>query len=79
MIDTALLIAGALTGSMYFGANAPDEIELRKLVEMLFGRNDWKWAQAGGTTLSRWHRRAKAAAITVTSRGKRRLDLQAAT
>ncbi|HVR93780.1 MAG TPA: glucoamylase family protein [Casimicrobiaceae bacterium] len=52
MIDTALLIAGALTGSMYFDANAPDEIELRELVDMLFGRIDWKWAQAGGTTLS---------------------------
>jgi hypothetical protein len=52
MIDTALLIAGALTGSMYFDANTPDEIELRKLVDMLFGRIDWKWAQAGGTTLS---------------------------
>ena len=52
MIDTALLIAGALTGSMYFDANTPDEIELRKLVDMLFGRIDWKWAQAGRTTLS---------------------------
>jgi hypothetical protein len=52
MIDTALLIAGALTGSMYFDANRPDEIELRKLVDMLLGRIDWKWAQAGGTTLS---------------------------
>jgi len=79
MIDTALLIAGALTGSMYFGANTPDEIELRKLVDMLFGRIDRKWAQAGGATLSRWHRRAKAAAITATSRGKRRLDFPAAT
>src|ERR1700675_3603158 len=38
MIDTALLIAGALTGSMYFDANTPDEIELRKLVDMLFRR-----------------------------------------
>jgi hypothetical protein len=52
MIDTALLIAGALTGSMYFDANTPDEIELRELVDMLFGRIDWKWAQDGGTTLS---------------------------
>jgi hypothetical protein len=52
MIDTALLIVGALTGSMYFDAKTPDEIELRKLVDMLFGRIDWKWAQAGGTTLS---------------------------
>jgi hypothetical protein len=51
MIDTALLIAGALTAGMYFDANTPDEIELRKLVDMLFRRIDWRWAQDGGETL----------------------------
>ena len=51
MIDTALLIAGALTVAMYFDANAPDEIELRELVDMLFRRVDWRWAQDGGETL----------------------------
>src|SRR5205823_5200493 len=51
MIDTALLIAGALTASMYFDADTPDEIELRKLVDMLFRRIDWRWAQGGGETL----------------------------
>jgi hypothetical protein len=51
MIDTALLIAGALSTSMYFDANTPDEIELRELVDMLFRRVDWRWAQDGGATL----------------------------
>ncbi|HWZ70919.1 MAG TPA: glucoamylase family protein [Casimicrobiaceae bacterium] len=51
MIDTALLIAGALTANMYFDANTADEIELRKIVDMLFRRIDWRWAQDGGETL----------------------------
>src|SRR5450756_21626 len=45
MIDTALLIAGALTASMYFTADTPDEIELRELVDFLYRRIDWQWAQ----------------------------------
>jgi len=51
MIDTALLIAGALTASMYFDSNTAEEIELRKIVEILFRRIDWQWAQDGGETL----------------------------
>jgi hypothetical protein len=51
MIDTALLIAGALTASMYFRESTPDEIKLREIVDMLFRRIDWRWAQDGGATL----------------------------
>jgi hypothetical protein len=51
MIDTALLIAGALTASMYFDSNTAEEIELRKIADMLFCRIDWRWAQDGGETL----------------------------
>jgi hypothetical protein len=51
MIDTALLIAGALTASMYFDSSAADEVELRKIVDLLFRRIDWRWAQDGGETL----------------------------
>ena len=51
MIDTALLIAGALTASMYFDSKTAEEIELRKIVEILFRRIDWQWAQDGGETL----------------------------
>src|SRR5450755_1282358 len=47
MIDTALLMAGALTASTYFDTDAADEIELRELVDALFRRIDWRWAQDG--------------------------------
>jgi hypothetical protein len=50
-IDTALLIAGALTASMYFSADTPEELELRRLVAALYGRIDWRWAQDGSETL----------------------------
>ncbi len=52
MIDTALLIAGMLTAGRYFMLNTADEIELRKLVDVLYRRVDWHWAQHGGTTIS---------------------------
>lgn len=51
MIDTALLIAGALTASMYFNGDTPDEIALRDLVEFLYRRIDWRWAQDDGDTI----------------------------
>ena len=51
MIDTSLLIAGALTASMYFRANTPDEIELRELVDALYRRIDWRWAQDDAVTI----------------------------
>jgi hypothetical protein len=45
MVDTALLIAGALTCANYFTRNSADEIELRQIVEMLYRRIDWHWVQ----------------------------------
>ncbi len=45
MVDTALLIAGALTAARYFTTNTADEIELRELVELLYRRIDWRWTQ----------------------------------
>ena len=51
MIDTALLIAGALTARMYFDANTASEIELREVVEVLYRRIDWRWAQDGEATI----------------------------
>lgn len=50
-IDTALLVAGAMTARIYFTADTPDEIELRALVDMLYRRIDWCWAQDGKKTL----------------------------
>ena len=52
MIDTALLIAGALTAALYFTADTADEIELRKLADALYRRIDWQWAQNGLPTIS---------------------------
>jgi hypothetical protein len=51
MIDTAFLIAGALTASVYFSAPHADEVELRELVDMLYRRIDWRWAQGGAVTI----------------------------
>jgi hypothetical protein len=51
MIDTALLIAGALAAGMYFSANTREETELRELVEALYLRVDWRWSQGGAATI----------------------------
>ena len=51
MIDTALLIAGALTAAMYFSADSADETELRALVDFLYRRIDWRWAQDDADTI----------------------------
>lgn len=51
MVDTALLIAGALTAGMYFTADTTDEIELRELVDFLYLRIDWRWAQDDAETI----------------------------
>ncbi len=50
-IDTALLMAGALTASRFFTADTPDELELRGLVDALYRRIDWRWAQGDRETL----------------------------
>jgi hypothetical protein len=52
MIDTALLIAGALTAGRYFTANSANEILLRELVDVMYRRVDWRWAQQGGATIN---------------------------
>ncbi|HKP65446.1 MAG TPA: glucoamylase family protein, partial [Casimicrobiaceae bacterium] len=51
MVDTALLIAGALLAQRYFDGRDDEEIELRTLVHWLYERVDWRWAQNGGTTI----------------------------
>jgi hypothetical protein len=48
MIDTAILIAGALTSGRYFSAATDDEREIRELAEFLYQRIDWPWAAAHG-------------------------------
>ncbi|MEO6967606.1 MAG: glucoamylase family protein [Rhodanobacteraceae bacterium] len=51
MIDTALLIAGALTSSMYFFGETALEAELRVIADQLYRRIDWRWSQNGGATI----------------------------
>ena len=51
MIDSALLIAGALTAGRYFTAKTPEETVLRELVETLYLRIDWRWSQGGTETV----------------------------
>jgi hypothetical protein len=51
MIDTALLIAGALTAGRYFSADAASEAELRQVADELYRRIDWPWAQDDCATL----------------------------
>ena len=52
MVDSALLIAGALTAGAYFTANTAEEIQLRELADVLYRRVDWRWAQDGGVTIN---------------------------
>ena len=51
-MDSAFLFAGALTLGTYFDRDTPDEIEIRSLVDELYGRADWNWARNGGPTLT---------------------------
>jgi hypothetical protein len=44
-IDTALLLAGALTCRQYFDGADAGESEIRALADSLYGRVDWNWAQ----------------------------------
>jgi hypothetical protein len=51
MIDTALLMAGALTARMYFDADSAHEADLRELADHLYRRVDWRWSQDGRSTI----------------------------
>lgn len=51
-VDTAFLIAGFLTASIYFDANTEKEQEIRNLAYELYTRVDWQWAQNNGPTLT---------------------------
>jgi hypothetical protein len=51
-IDTAILIAGALTAAAYFDQETDEEREVRTLADALYRRVDWRWAQNGEATVS---------------------------
>ena len=59
-IDSAYLIAGAVTAAEYFNRDTKEERELRKLAETLYHRADWQWAQNKGLTVTHgWRPRTK--------------------
>jgi hypothetical protein len=51
-IDSAFLLAGALTAGAYFDADNSPEQEIRTLADQLYRRADWQWAQNNGATLT---------------------------
>ena len=51
-LDSAFLLAGALTCVAYFDADTEDEAEVRRLGDALYCRADWDWALDGGATLT---------------------------
>ena len=51
-VDSAFLLAGALTAAMYFRGDTEDEHEVRTLADALYRRADWCWAQNEGETLT---------------------------
>jgi hypothetical protein len=51
-IDTALLVAGALTAKAYFDRQTAKERELRQRADELYCNVDWNWAMNDGTLLT---------------------------
>ncbi len=51
-IDTAFLLAGALTAAAYFDGATADEFEIRDLADALYARADSPWAQHQGSTVT---------------------------
>jgi hypothetical protein len=51
-VDTALLLAGALTAAAYFQEDTKPESEIRRLADLLYRRVDWGWALNRRATLT---------------------------
>jgi hypothetical protein len=51
-VDTAFLIAGALTAAAFFDRDDPIETEIRNIADFLYRRVDWVWATNGAAALS---------------------------
>ena len=55
-VDTALLLGGMLFAARYFDGEHADEVEIRRLVEAVYARVEWPWAQVRGHKISMgWH------------------------
>src|SRR5437867_1556800 len=44
-VDTAILLAGVLFCQSYFSGPEHEEVEIRALVDVIYRRVDWRWAQ----------------------------------
>lgn len=51
-VDSALLLAGALTARAYFDRDTETEHAIRTVADVLYGRADWRWAQNNGPTVT---------------------------
>lgn len=51
-IDTAILLAGALTSAAYFDGSTAEERAIRTLTNTLADRVDWRWAQNRGDAVA---------------------------
>ena len=51
-VDSAFLLAGALTAGLFFNAETAGEREIRDLADVLYRRADWQWAQNHGATVT---------------------------
>ena len=51
-VDSAILLAGAMTAGAYFDANTAEEEEIRALADALYRRADWPWAQNNAATVT---------------------------
>jgi hypothetical protein len=51
-VDTALLFSGMLFCQSYFDGTDAEEVEIRRLVEIIYDRADWAWAQTRGPAIS---------------------------
>src|SRR5688572_6406998 len=51
-VDTALLLAGMLFAQSYFDGPHAEEAEIRRLVEEIYGRVNWRWAQVREAAVS---------------------------
>lgn len=51
-VDTAIVLAGALFCQSYFDGADPEEAEIRSLVDEIYRRVDWGWAQPKGPAIT---------------------------
>jgi hypothetical protein len=51
-VDTAILLAGSLFCQAYFDGADPEEVEIRSLVDGIYRRVDWRWAQPKAPAIS---------------------------